>query len=93
LSSTPVMAERSQAVLITGCSAGIGRATAERLARAGKVVYATARSEAAIEDLRAAGCHTLTLDVCDEASMSAAVERVVAEQGAVPPSSRAPGEG
>jgi NAD(P)-dependent dehydrogenase (short-subunit alcohol dehydrogenase family) len=77
------MAERSQAVLITGCSTGIGRATAERLARAGKVVYATARSEEAVEDLRAAGCHTLALDVCDEASMSAAVERVVAEQGAV----------
>jgi NAD(P)-dependent dehydrogenase (short-subunit alcohol dehydrogenase family) len=79
----PAMAERSQAVLITGCSTGIGRATAERLARAGKVVYATARSEDAIADLRDAGCRTLALDVCDEASMSAAVERVVAEQGAV----------
>jgi NAD(P)-dependent dehydrogenase (short-subunit alcohol dehydrogenase family) len=79
----PAMAERSQAVLITGCSTGIGRATAERLARAGKVVYATARSEDAIGDLRAAGCRTLALDVCDEASMSAAVERVVSGQGAV----------
>jgi short-subunit dehydrogenase len=79
----PAMAERSQAVLITGCSTGIGRATAERLARAGKAVYATARSEAAIADLRAAGCRTLALDVCEEASMSAAVERVVSEQGAV----------
>jgi short-subunit dehydrogenase len=79
----PAMAERSQAVLITGCSTGIGRATAERLARAGKAVYATARSVAAIADLRAAGCRTLALDVCEEASMSAAVERVVSEQGAV----------
>jgi len=75
--------ERSQAVLITGCSTGIGRATAERLGRAGRTVYATARHEETIADLRDAGCRTLALDVCDEASMSAAVERVTAEQGAV----------
>lgn len=77
------MGERSKAVLITGCSTGIGRATALRLARAGHTVYATARREEALADLRDAGCRTLALDVCDEHSMSAAVERVVAEQGAV----------
>jgi NAD(P)-dependent dehydrogenase (short-subunit alcohol dehydrogenase family) len=77
------MGEASRAVLITGCSTGIGRATAARLARAGHTVYASARSESAIEDLRVEGCHTLALDVCDEDSMRAAVERVVAEQGAV----------
>jgi NAD(P)-dependent dehydrogenase (short-subunit alcohol dehydrogenase family) len=70
-------------VLITGCSTGIGRATAERLARAGHTVYATARNESAIDDLRDIGCKTLALDVCDESSMRAAVERVVAEAGAV----------
>jgi NAD(P)-dependent dehydrogenase (short-subunit alcohol dehydrogenase family) len=77
------MAERSDAVLITGCSTGIGRATAERLAKAGHTVYATARREEAIADLRDAGCRTLALDVTDEASMGAAVDRVVADEGAV----------
>ena len=64
----------SKAVLITGCSTGIGRATAERLAGKGWTVYATARKERAIEDLKAKGCKTLALDVTDEASMAAAVE-------------------
>jgi len=70
-------------VLITGCSTGIGRATAERLAAKGHTVYATARRPESIADLEAKGCKTLALDVCDEASMQAAVDQVVAEQGAI----------
>lgn len=73
----------SKAVLITGCSTGIGRATALRLAKAGHTVYATARKVEAIQDLAAAGCGVLPLDVCDEASMRAAVAAVEAEHGAV----------
>jgi NAD(P)-dependent dehydrogenase (short-subunit alcohol dehydrogenase family) len=74
---------RSEAVLITGCSTGIGRATALRLAKAGHTVYATARKEEAIADLGDAGCKTLSLDVTDEASMQAAVDHVVSAEGAV----------
>jgi NAD(P)-dependent dehydrogenase (short-subunit alcohol dehydrogenase family) len=70
-------------ILITGCSTGIGRATAERLAKRGHNVYATARNIDTIADLAAAGCKTLQLDVCDEASMSKAVDTVVAGDGAV----------
>ena len=77
------MAEIAGAVLITGCSTGIGRATAELLARDGNIVYATARRTESIEDLRASGCRTLALDVNDEASMSAAVAAVEAAEGAV----------
>jgi NAD(P)-dependent dehydrogenase (short-subunit alcohol dehydrogenase family) len=73
----------SKAVLITGCSTGIGRATAERLAGAGHTVYATARRTESIADLEAAGCKTLALDVMDEDSMRAAVDTVVAAEGAV----------
>jgi NAD(P)-dependent dehydrogenase (short-subunit alcohol dehydrogenase family) len=70
-------------VLITGCSTGIGRAAAERLVRAGMTVYATARRLESIEDLKAAGCRTLALDVTDEDSMRAAVEEVERAEGAV----------
>jgi NAD(P)-dependent dehydrogenase (short-subunit alcohol dehydrogenase family) len=73
----------SKAVLITGCSTGIGRATAERLAGAGWTVYATARRPNSIADLERAGCKTLALDVTDEDSMRAAVSAVEEAEGAV----------
>src|SRR3954447_4120727 len=62
-------------VLITGCSTGIGRATARCLA-GGWTVYATARRVETLDELRDAGCRVLALDVTSEASMAAAVEAV-----------------
>lgn len=67
-------AAASRPVLITGCSTGIGRATAERLRAAGHPVIATARRIETLAELEAAGCTTLALDVTDESSMRAAVE-------------------
>ncbi len=73
----------SRAVLITGCSSGIGRATAERLAARGWRVYATARDVGKIKDLADRGCMVLPLDVTDEASMRDAVGEVERREGAV----------
>jgi NADP-dependent 3-hydroxy acid dehydrogenase YdfG len=73
----------SRAVLITGCSSGIGYATAERLLADGHTVYATARRPETLDALKAKGATTLALDVTDEASMSAAVQRVTVAEGAV----------
>ena len=70
-------------VLITGCSTGIGRACAERLAGSGHKVYATARNAESIAGLRERGCETLALDITDEASMSAAVEEIVRREGRI----------
>jgi NAD(P)-dependent dehydrogenase (short-subunit alcohol dehydrogenase family) len=77
------MAAPSKAVLITGCSTGIGRASALRLARSGWTVYASARRLDSIADLEPDVAGTLALDVTDEASMSAAVAQVEQAEGAV----------
>jgi NADP-dependent 3-hydroxy acid dehydrogenase YdfG len=77
------MGDVSKAVLITGCSSGIGRATARRLAAGGWTVYASARRIQSIADLEAVGCRTLALDVTDEDSMLAAVRAIEETHGAV----------
>ena len=77
------MGEPSKAVLITGCSSGIGRAIAERLASGGHRVYATARRPESIADLKEKGCEMLPLDVLDDESMRAAVAHVEEAEGAV----------
>lgn len=73
----------SRAVLVTGCSSGIGHATADLLARAGWPVYATARRVDSMEDLAAHGARLLALDVTDEDSMREAVASVESDHGAV----------
>jgi|EndMetStandDraft_3_1072993.scaffolds.fasta_scaffold103084_2 NAD(P)-dependent dehydrogenase (short-subunit alcohol dehydrogenase family) len=59
-------------VLITGCSSGIGRATAIELARHGHEIIATARQLDSLDDLDVA--MRLRLDVTDDSSVAAAVE-------------------
>jgi NAD(P)-dependent dehydrogenase (short-subunit alcohol dehydrogenase family) len=64
-------------VLVTGCSSGIGRATAEVLRARGWQVYPTARSLEDIERLRQDGFQPVKLDVAEPASVSEAVEDVL----------------
>jgi len=66
-----------RAVLVTGAGSGIGRATAERLAKAGYRVFAGARQAHHLDELRAlAGVEPLSLDVRDPARVADAVGRV-----------------
>jgi len=77
------MSSTARAALVTGCSSGIGRASALALLGKGFVVYATARRPETLDDLAARGCRTLALDVTSEESMVAAVSAVEAEHGHV----------
>jgi NADP-dependent 3-hydroxy acid dehydrogenase YdfG len=70
-----------RAALVTGCSSGIGRATARSLAGAGYRVYATARDVASLRGLE--NVVALALDVTDEASMKQVVEQIVDTHGYV----------
>jgi NAD(P)-dependent dehydrogenase (short-subunit alcohol dehydrogenase family) len=72
-----------QVVLITGASSGIGRAAAELFAKEGYTVYAAARSMDALETLATDDIRPVSLDVTDDASMRACVEKVLAETGRI----------
>lgn len=68
-------------VLITGCSSGIGRATALEFLVEEWTVVATARNTDDIADLADAGCETAELDVTKPAQCQAVVEDVVDDHG------------
>ncbi len=63
----------SRFVLITGCSSGIGLHAAQALQAAGFEVLASARQPADVERLQALGLRACRLDLCDEASLEAAL--------------------
>jgi NAD(P)-dependent dehydrogenase (short-subunit alcohol dehydrogenase family) len=66
--------------LVTGASAGIGRATALELLRAGHTVYGLARRVEKMEEIRAAGGHPIGMDVTQEADLDRVVQTVLAER-------------
>ncbi|KAB8140671.1 SDR family oxidoreductase [Chloroflexia bacterium SDU3-3] len=71
-------------ILITGCSSGIGRATARRFASGGWNVVATMRSPAPEDELAGLeGVLLLPLDVTDPASIERAVAEGIARFGRI----------
>ncbi len=70
-------------VLITGCSSGIGRATARAFLDEDWKVYATARNPADIEQLGEEGAELATLDVTDDDDVQRVVDRIIDEDGQI----------
>ncbi|MBE1578389.1 oxidoreductase [Amycolatopsis roodepoortensis] len=69
--------------LVTGASAGIGEATALALHEAGYTVYGAARRVERMAGLAERGIKILEMDVTDDASMVAGVERIIEESGRI----------
>jgi NAD(P)-dependent dehydrogenase (short-subunit alcohol dehydrogenase family) len=84
ISSLPVLPGMTdRTALITGCSSGIGRATAEAFLDEDWVVYATSRDTDDIGDLAEQGCETASLDVTVDADIQRVTERIAEEAGGV----------
>jgi NAD(P)-dependent dehydrogenase (short-subunit alcohol dehydrogenase family) len=69
--------------LVTGGSSGIGECTVRELLDAGYVVYTCARRTERMQPLAELGAHVFALDVTDDASTVAGVQRIVDEQGRI----------
>lgn len=68
-----------ESILITGCSSGIGLATAQLLQHSGYRVLATARKAADVEALQAKGLNAHRLDLDDSDSIRTAVDWALSE--------------
>lgn len=66
-----------KAILITGCSTGIGYCTAKALHEQGYRVFATARKQESVDALLAEGLESLQLDLTDSESIQQAFDEVM----------------
>lgn len=71
------MSSTHKAVLITGCSTGIGHTVALGLQGRGYDVYATCRKPEDVEKLRTLGLKSYQLDLTDKASIQRALDQVL----------------
>lgn len=69
--------------LVTGCSSGIGRATATAFHAEDWTVYATSRDTERIADLEELGCVTVEVDVREGEDCRRVVDRVMDEEGRI----------
>lgn len=73
----------AKTVLVTGASAGIGRATAIFLAQNGYNVYGAARRSEKMQELRVQGVKPISLDVTKEEGLVSCVEQILKESGSI----------
>lgn len=71
----------NKVILITGASSGMGKDFALQLIKEGNIVYGAARRADKMKDIEAAGGHVLAMDVTKEATVQAAIDTIISEQG------------
>lgn len=71
----------AKTALVTGASSGIGEATALKLQELGYTVYGAARRTDRLQKLADRGIRPLAMDVTDDDSMRAGIERITDETG------------
>lgn len=70
-------------ILVTGASAGIGKATALQLIKEGHIVYGAARRIENMQEIVDAGGHSVKMDVTEETSIVSGVRQIEKEQGRI----------
>lgn len=73
----------AKTVLVTGASAGIGKATAIYLAQNGYKVYGAARRTESMQSLKEYGIKPMTLDVSKDESIVTCIETIFRETGSI----------
>lgn len=77
------MSTTPQTILVTGASAGIGKATARALLAEGHTVYVAARRLDKMQDLADAGAIALQMDITKEEDVVRVVDRIAEAHGGV----------
>lgn len=72
---------KSNSILITGCSSGIGFDAAKTLHERGWQVFASCRKEADVQRLRNEGLNAISLDLASDESIDSAVDQVLSHTG------------
>ncbi|QQE10943.1 SDR family NAD(P)-dependent oxidoreductase [Planctomycetota bacterium] len=77
------MDNSNKTVLVTGASAGIGKATAKLMKQKGYNVYGCARRLERMDDLKQIGVHTIRMDLTDEPSMEQGLNQIMQNHGGI----------
>ena len=70
-------------ILITGASAGIGKATAIQLLHEGHIVYGAARRVEKMKELVELGGSSIKLDITNEDDIQLTIKKIIDEQGRI----------
>ncbi len=73
----------TKTVLVTGASAGIGKATAIYLSQNGYNVYGAARRKEKLEELTKHGVKPISLDITNDGNIISCVDQIFNEAGSI----------